>query len=672
MDDRELKKWIQDQSENIEIPASLEPENVVKQLEEKAKKKKTAYYRKVIGTAACLVVVAGIGAAGIAGVFGSRGNEGAGIQQAAEQADETEFGKVAAITTAKDYDEVYSYIAAENKRRNQGNSWLKSGRVMEESKLESAADAGAAMADGAAAYADSGYSDTNIRQEGVGEGDRVKTDGERMYVVNNHSINIVDLTQEQMQELSKIEFPEEQYISELFVKDDRLIVFYSKAEVSETEEEETTAADMDVKCVDSAYYREYTVAETFDISNPEEPKSVGKVSQSGSFHTMRAVGDYVYLFSNYYPEMDSSRTYVDGYIPKVQGEALQSTDILLPSWKTGSQYTVITAFSMLDPENQTDSKAVFGASELCYVSGSHIYICETDYGYEDADTNQTCIRKIAYADGTLNAVGQVKIEGALNDTFSIDEYEGNLRLVTTITHYKNGGAVPLAWLRSKSEVEDEGEKDSNTLYILDENLKELSRIEGLAEEERVYSARFMGNTGYFVTFRQTDPLFSVDLSDPSNPKILGELKIPGFSEYLHPYGEGQLLGIGMDVDESGTVTNGVKISMFDISDPTDVKEFQKYVMEGAYSTDVAYNYKAAFVDVEKNMIGFTVYGEMAEYYIFSYDKENGFTPIFERELTGMSSDVRAFYAGERLYLVAGNTVESYHLDTFEKIDDLVL
>lgn len=162
------------------------------------------------------------------------------------------------------------------------------------------------------------------------------------------------------------------------------------------------------------------------------------------------------------------------------------------------------------------------------------------------------------------------------------------------------------------------------------------------------------------------------MSDPSNPKILGELKIPGFSEYLHPYGEGQLLGIGMDVDESGTVTNGVKISMFDISDPTDVKEFQKYVMEGAYSTDVAYNYKAAFVDVEKNMIGFTVYGEMAEYYIFSYDKENGFTPIFERELTGMSSDVRAFYAGERLYLVAGNTVESYHLDTFEKIDDLVL
>lgn len=671
MDDRELKKWIQAQSENIEIPASLEPENVVKQLEKKVKKKKTAYHRKVIGTAACLVVVVGIGAAGIAGVFGSRGNEGTGIQQAEERMGEAVAGKVAAIATAEDYDEVYSYIEAENKRRDQGNSWLRSGGESA-AKTESVADASGSTNGASMQYADSGYSDTNIRQEGVGEGDRVKTDGERIYVVDNHSINIVDITQEQMQELSKINFSEEQYISELFVKNDRLIVFYNQTEVSEVEDKETIAADMDVKSVDGAYYREYTVAETFDISNPEEPKSVGKVSQSGSFHTMRAVGDYVYLFSNYYPEMDSSRTYVEGYIPKVQGEALQSTDILLPSWKTGSQYTVITAFSMQDPENQIDSKAVFGASELCYVSESHIYICETNYGYEDADTNQTCIRKIAYEDGTLNAVGQVKIEGVLNDTFSIDEYEGNLRLVTTITHNKSGGVFPIAWLRNETKEAEEAEKDSNTLYILDENLEELSRIEGLAEEEQVYSARFVGNTGYFVTFRQTDPLFSVDLSDPNKPKILGELKIPGFSEYLHPYGEGQLLGIGMDVDESGTVTNGVKLSMFDISDPADVKEFQKYVLKGTYSTDVAYNYKAAFVDVEKNMIGFTVYGETAKYDIFSYDKENGFTLIFERELTGMFSDVRAFYVGERLYLVAGNTVESYHLDTFEKIDDLVL
>ena len=93
-------------------------------------------------------------------------------------------------------------------------------------------------------------------------------------------------------------------------------------------------------------------------------------------------------------------------------------------------------------------------------------------------------------------------------------------------------------------------------------------IENLAKNERIYSARFMGDTGYFVTFRETDPLFSVDLSDPDNPKIIGTLKIPGFSEYLHPYGDGLLLGIGEEVDEKGVESNQVKLSMFDISDPS--------------------------------------------------------------------------------------------------------
>ena len=126
-------------------------------------------------------------------------------------------------------------------------------------------------------------------------------------------------------------------------------------------------------------------------------------------------------------------------------------------------------------------------------------------------------------------------------------HKGNLRVVTT-------------------------EGETNSVYVLDKELKQIGAIEDLAEDERVYSARFMGEVGYFVTFRETDPLFSVDLSDPEKPKIVGELKIPGFSDYLHFYGEDQLLGIGMNVDEETQITDGVKLSMFDISDKTDVKE----------------------------------------------------------------------------------------------------
>ena len=219
--------------------------------------------------------------------------------------------------------------------------------------------------------------------------------------------------------------------------------------------------------------------------------------------------------------------------------------------------------------------------------------------------------------------------------------------------------------------ENEKQVVSNTLYVLDEDLEKVGEISGLAEEEYVYSARFMGEIGYFVTFKQVDPLFSVDLSDPENPKIIGELKIPGFSEYLHPYGDGKLLGIGMSVDEEGMTTEGVKLSMFDVSDPENVEETANFVLEDMYGSDVFYNYRAVFTDTEKNLFGFSAYGDQTEYFVFSYDDESGFHEVFSRRLSGYY-EARGLYVGEHFYLVAGNTVESYTLSDFEKLDDIVL
>ncbi len=658
MEEKDLKKRIDEQSEEIKIPVTLEPACMMEKLEERAKKRKMTYYKKIMAMAACCAVVAGTGMAGAAGLFNYGGNDSGNTPPAS-----SDPAKVTAIASAKDYEEVYAYIEAENKWRDQ-NAKAAGLRVgTREAGQESTAD----TQDGAAAYSESNtaYSDTNIREAGVGEGDIVKTDGKRLYVLNNHQIDIVDITQEKMEPVSEIDLSAEVCVSEIFVKNDCLIAVYSQSEYQETGTDNEVRGGMN---------REYTVAETFDISNPEKPRSIGKLSQSGNYDTMRVVGDYIYLFSNYYPELGVEQKNVEAYVPMVQGNLLESQDILLPSLKAASRYTVITSFSLQNPKEKIDSKAVFGMAEMCYVSSENIYICESDYGYtdKDRDVDQTWIRKISYKDGMLKAIGQVAVAGVLNDSFSMDEYEGNLRLVTTINHNGNDETLPITLFGKKDKEErDESEKDSNVLYILDERLKELSRIEELAKDEQVYSARFMGKIGYFVTYRQTDPLFSVDLSDPKNPEVLGELKIPGFSEYLHPYGEGLLLGIGMDVDETGTTTNGVKLSMFEISNPEEVQETQKYVIEDTYSTDVAYNYKAASIDVEKNLIGFAAYGEEAIYYIFTYDQD-GFTCTFERNLVGLSSNIRAFYVGEILYLVAGNTVESYHLDTFEKIDDVVL
>ena len=199
-------------------------------------------------------------------------------------------------------------------------------------------------------------------------------------------------------------------------------------------------------------------------------------------------------------------------------------------------------------------------------------------------------------------------------------------------------------------------------------------IEGLAEDERVYSARFMGSTGYFVTFRETDPLFTVDLSNPKAPKIIGKLKIPGFSDYLHFYGEDKLLGIGMEVDEETGVSEGAKLTIFDISDPTDVKEESTYIMKDVFSVDVEYDYKAALIDVNKNIIGFAGYPHGRQcYYIFSYDEENGFECKMEEDLNGNASrSARGICISQTLYVVQGNVIESYSLYDYKKIDDLIL
>ena len=336
------------------------------------------------------------------------------------------------------------------------------------------------------------------------------------------------------------------------------------------------------------------------------------------------------------------------YIPLINGEMMKADDIYLPPSRKAYMYEVITSVDLEKPGETKDSKAIFSEGGQIYVSNSNIYFYETVWGRYSGGCITT-IRKVAYKDGKLEAKAQGQFDGYLNDSFSIDEYKGNLRVVTT-------------------------DNDSNAVYILDEELEEIGAIEKLAKDERVYSARFMGDVGYFVTFRETDPLFSVDLSDPENPKVIGELKIPGFSDYLHFYGEDQLLGIGMDVDEETLVTNGVKLTMFDISDKTDVKEADTYVLKNVYNTDVSYDYKAALIDPGRNIIGFPADTEGGQkYYLFEYDKGNGFACNMEEEINGNSMrNTRGLYIDDTLYVVKGNIIEAYSLKDYKKVGDLIL
>ena len=689
--EQKTEDTLREMAEDVEIPQSITPEAVEAALEERKRKQRWSKFRKTgwkyLAAAACLCMAVGIPLGyqalnkdGAAYDSAPERNESmtASSAESADNADEQKAGEERSgenrIASAKDYDEVYGYIEARQEYLDSLSESTADGGYEMASDLAS----GSAKSESSASYSgmeETSWSDTNVREEGVGEGDVVKTDGENLYILNGQKINIVSAASGELNSLAEIAMKESDFVTELYVESGRLVVVYSRSEyeegtVSADSEIDGAETSTDIAVIGGGYYREYTCADVYDVSNPAEPALMGGISQSGYYNTMRVKDGYVYLLSSYYADTGAAQDDVAAYIPEVQDQMIDASDIYMPDGQMGESYTVISSFSIEDPANQTDSKAVFGSGSLSYVSGENIYITEIHFGTDDSEVNQTSIRKISYENGILEGVAQTKVDGTLNDSFSIDEYEGYLRLVTTISPGSDIALYPMPRVGTTEEEIDSQVKDTNALYVLDENLTMVGEIRDLAEDESVYSARFMGDTGYFVTFRQVDPLFSVDLSDPADPKIIGELKLPGFSEYLHPYGDGLLLGIGMDVDESGTTTEGVKLSMFDISDPSSVQEVQNYVLEDMYGTNV-YNYKAVFADVEKNLFGFTAYGSDTKYYLFSYDSENGFTEVFSKTMGGYG-DIRGLYAGDTFYLVEGNTVESYTLSGFEKIDDIVL
>lgn len=213
--------------------------------------------------------------------------------------------------------------------------------------------------------------------------------------------------------------------------------------------------------------------------------------------------------------------------------------------------------------------------------------------YEDIskELEKTMIHKIAINGKSLKYESFGEVPGVVLNQFSMDEDGGYFRIATT----KN---------RTWSNFVDTEERESyNNLYVLDDNMKVVGEVEGLAKGERIYSVRFMQNRAYMVTFRQTDPLFVIDLSSPANPKVLGKLKVPGFSSYLHPYDETTLIGLGKETDDSGRITGGVKLSLFDVADVENPKELDKYVLGDTSSSSIAIDdHKAFLFSKDKNLL----------------------------------------------------------------------
>lgn len=637
MEDREkdIIDRLKAKSETIPIPETLKPEEIKKQLESKTSKERLKnpsritknFEKKQMGglavLAAAVVLVCLLWP-----VFQKVRNPISTDSSSKKSEMESE---TLTWETADDYDTIYEYIQEDREQteQNQRRAVLDGGAGRLED--ERAQTAGRETAQNSASY-----SKTNVRQNGVDEGDVAKTDGRYIFTLTeDQQIAIVD-TQDGLKHVGTIS--ENGSIQEFYIVGEQLVLVCGQD-------------DLYGSSVNKSSIPDGTRIITYDISNRSEPVKKGEVNQSGQYHSSRLAGNFLYTFSTFYVDTGASLEERERYIPSAGGSLMNLDDLYLPTGEGASQYLVMTAIDMEHPGELSDSRAIFAKNGELYVSNDNIYWYEenTQYWGINDERNSTLIRKIAYKEGKLEAKAQGIVPGIIDDSFSIDEYNGNLRVVTT-------------------------NESGNGLYIFNQNMEEIGRIDQLAKGERVYSARLLGDIGYFVTFRNTDPLFSVDLSDPENPRIIGKLKIPGFSEYLHFYGQNQLLGIGMDADEATGETKGVKITMFDTSNPADVEEKHTFIMENVYSTDVFYDYKAALIDPEKNVIGFSAYeGSYEKYFVFSYDKKEGFQCQMSERVNGNSyRAARGIYIGEVLYVVKGNILEGYSMEDYSKLEDLIL
>ena len=509
------------------------------------------------------------------------------------------------------------------------------------------------------------YSETTTQVEGVKEADVVKTDGKSIFALYGSEIKIYSAKGKDSAHIGTITLKDSEdkcAYGDMFLNGNLLTV---------------------MQTVWSDGQSEYSSIIVFDVKDPENPKEKYICRQQGYYNSSRMIGNFVYIITDHRLNTnDISRDKPETYVPSVicKGESFtvpadsiyRYTDSI-----SSAKYSVIGAYDVTKGE-LVSSVSLLGGAQNIYCSTNNIIIADTVYN-GDVDKNNdkevynnidTTVSKIAIDGGSLKYKCSGTVGGSLENQFFIDEHKGNFRFVTTveqitkkITKFDN----------SESEYVSYNNESFARLTVLDGALKEIGRLDNVAEGERVYSVRFMGDIGYFVTFRQTDPLFSVDLSDPKNPKLLGQLKIPGFSEYMYPYGDGLLLGFGMEADEKTGRTSYLKLSMFNTSNPADLTEQNKTVIDPFTYSEALYNHKAMLVSVSKNLIGFPANDNNGNqgYFVYEYTGD-GFAKKAALELKvdykyAYEPNIRGIFIGDYFYIVNGTALWCFDLNDFAQL-----
>ena len=553
------------------------------------------------------------------------------------------------------------------------------------------------------------YSTTNIQVENVDEADITKTDGDYIYSLSEEKVIITDVRDENQ---IKIASEIEQNDSDIIPID--LILYNNKLVVISEEIESST--------IYSRNYDNITFVSIYDISDKENPKEVKNYQLEQPYYTSRCIDGRLYVISSGYLKEENDEIVTYYYEDGEQIDPGYKNIKRIKDLNTDAQ----TILSMLDLNNINEKVKVNSYLmdvENAYVSENNIYLLDEKYEWkysgtpeissifgfkgilgafsndyyenEDSGTYTNIYKFNLLEDGSIKYDKKAKEKGETINQFSIDEYAGNLRMAL---------------------YDSEGSR----VVIFNNEMEKIGETEALAEGERMYSSRFLGNKAYLVTYKTIDPLFVIDLSNPERPEVLGELKIPGYSTYLHPYDENHLIGIGMQTEErvnrdssgrvrsTSAVITGMKMALFDVTDVNNPVQISDTVIGDSRTTSaILTNHKALLFSKEKQLLAIPVnnYTEDFEienssdeydsivssytnynkqyvsegYFVYNINLTDGFTlkGTITHEKTksnkfyyNVSRLLRGLYIDDNLYTVSEDYVKVNRLEDLQEISQL--
>jgi hypothetical protein len=484
-----------------------------------------------------------------------------------------------------------------------------------------------------ASGSDGSFTGTNVQELGIDEPDIIKTDGDRILVVSENQLSYIDISGPEPVLTDQITL-DEGWGHELFFLGDRALLFTNGGSwgwggpipiepmldmptLDESGDADAQFAEEpigDAVYPPEPYHGPAAVVYEIDLSDPNNLSVSGSMRIEGQYLSARAIDNHVRLAVSsgpnqlpwVYPQSQNGEqratetnraiideSTLDDWIPSYELTGSDVSDggplLACGGMHHPAEFAGFDVISVLDLDlssglatsfDPNDAVGVLAGGQTIYSSNDRFYVATTKWAGADLATDEARLREwsddyetdlhaFAIAPGEpTRYVASGTVRGSLLNQFSLDEYQGYLRVI---------GTDGSPW--------DDRNQSETRLVVLDEQADRLvavGEVGGIGKGEQLFSARLMDDIGFAVTFRQTDPFYVLDLSEPTNPRISGELKIPGVSTYLHPIGDRMVLGIGQDATEQGVQT-GLKLSLFDVSNPNDPREVSVWTMPNANS-----------------------------------------------------------------------------------------